>query len=71
LWIVSPRGNASESFWTVASYTTAAVETDELISEFFPDTERRGTFDGYETVFDISKAETLLDWVPEHSWRED
>jgi nucleoside-diphosphate-sugar epimerase len=59
-----------ESFWAVAADTTAAVPTADLVTEFFPDAEVRGDFDGYESLFDRSKAERLLGWTPERSWRD-
>lgn len=58
-----------ESFWAVAGDTTAAVSTATLIDEFFPEAELRDSFEGFETLFDISKAKRLLDWTPERSWR--
>jgi nucleoside-diphosphate-sugar epimerase len=59
-----------ESFWAVASDTTADVPTTDLVSAFFPDVERRVAFQGHETLFNISKAERLLDWTPDRSWRD-
>jgi nucleoside-diphosphate-sugar epimerase len=59
-----------ESFWAVAGDTTAGVPTEDVIAEFFSDAEVREIFEGYETLFDLSKAERLLDWTPERSWRE-
>ena len=58
-----------EVFWTVAADTTAAVPTDAVVNEFFSPAEVRGEFEGYETLFDLTKASKLLDWQPEHSWR--
>lgn len=58
-----------ETFWAVASDTTAEVETDILVEEFFPGVESREDFGEFETLFDISKSERLLQWIPEHSWR--
>lgn len=59
-----------ESFWAVAGDTTAGIPTEDVIAEFFTDAEVRAEFEGYETLFDLSKAEQLLDWTPERSWRE-
>lgn len=59
-----------ESFWAVASDTTANVPTADLISEFFPNVECRMTFQRYGALFDISKAEQMLDWTPDRSWRD-
>lgn len=59
-----------ESFWTVASDTTGAAPTADIVDEFFPEAEIRDAFEGYETLFDLSKTESLLDWTPERSWRD-
>ena len=59
-----------ESFWVIAGDTTAGVPTEDVITEFFSDAEVREDFEGYETLFDLSKAKQLLDWTPERSWRE-
>ena len=59
-----------ETFWAVAGDTTAEVSSDDLVAEFFPDAEVRETLEGHETLFDVSKAEELLEWTPEHSWRD-
>lgn len=59
-----------ESFWAVAGDTTAAVQTHDLITEFFPQVQTQEEFKGYKSLFDISKAETMLDWTPKHSWHE-
>lgn len=58
-----------EVFWAVAADTTADAPTDEVLDEYFPDAEVRGEFGEYETLFDLSKAERLLGWEPEKSWR--
>lgn len=59
-----------EIFWAVASDTTADAETDDLIGEFFPDVEVRGSVSGHESLVDLSKANDRLDWEPSHSWRD-
>ena len=59
-----------ESFWTVASDTTGAAPTADIVDEFFSEAEIRDVFEGCETLFDLSKAESLLDWTPERSWRD-
>lgn len=59
-----------ESFWAVAGDTTANIPTEDVIDEFFSDADVRKDFEGYETLFDLSKSERLLDWTPERSWRE-
>lgn len=58
-----------ESFWTVASDTTMSVPTEILTAEFFPQSECRTEFEGHEAMINLSKAERLLNWTPNHSWR--
>lgn len=58
-----------ETFWAVASDTTAEAATEILVDEFFPGVEQREEFGEFETLFDLSKSERLLQWTPEHSWR--
>jgi len=59
-----------ESFWAVAEDTTADEATEDVVDEFYPDAEIRQPFEGHETLFDLSKADELLDWTPERSWRD-
>lgn len=59
-----------ETVWAVATDTTAAVPTDKLIAEYFPDAEICGELDGHESLVDLSKAASLLDWEPTRSWRD-
>lgn len=59
-----------EVFWAVAADTTADAPTEQVIDEYFPEAELRGEFDGYETLFDLTKAADLLGWEPERSWRD-
>ncbi|WP_436922912.1 hypothetical protein [Halosimplex amylolyticum] len=54
----------------VAGDTTADVPTARLADEFFPGAERRAEFEGHEALFDRSKAESLLEWTLERSWRD-
>jgi len=59
-----------ETFWAVAGDTTAGIPTTDVVAEFFPEANLRRELEGYETLFDISKAEALLGWKPEYSWRD-
>ncbi|QCS44912.1 NAD(P)-dependent oxidoreductase [Natrinema versiforme] len=59
-----------ESFWAVAGDTTADAPTADLVAEFYPDAERHETPEGRDTIVDLSKGRELLDWQPEHSWRD-
>jgi len=58
-----------EPFWAVASDTTAAVPSDDLAAEFYPDADRRAELSGTESLISIEKAHDVLGWEPERSWR--
>ncbi|WP_123538629.1 NAD-dependent epimerase/dehydratase family protein [Halosimplex salinum] len=60
-----------EPFWAVAADTNADVRSETLAAEFFPDAERRRPLDGHESLVSVDKARELLDWEPEHSWRDE
>lgn len=59
-----------EVFWAVASDTTAAVPTPELVDEFYPDVERRRALSGHESLVSTEKAREMLGWEPAWSWRD-
>jgi nucleoside-diphosphate-sugar epimerase len=59
-----------EVFWAVAADTTMETDSATLADEVFPDAEVRQDLEGHESLIDIGKAERLLDWVPERSWRD-
>lgn len=59
-----------ERFWAVAADTTAEVKNEELITEYYPDAEIHGDLGPYESLISIEKARNILDWEPEHSWRD-
>jgi Nucleoside-diphosphate-sugar epimerases len=44
--------------------------TDRLLSEFYPEAERRVEFRGREAAASNALAKQALDWKPEHSWTE-
>lgn len=58
-----------EVFWAVASDTTAAVPTVDIVAEYYPNADVQTKFNGYEALVDLTKANELLDWEPQHSWR--
>ncbi|UPM44952.1 NAD-dependent epimerase/dehydratase family protein [Halocatena salina] len=62
--------NGHEPFWAVAGDTTADASTPDLISEFYPEADVQEMPSGYETIVDLSKAEKLLGWKPQWSWRD-
>lgn len=53
-----------------SSDTRATVPTNELISSYFPETVLKKQFSGHECLHDCNKAKRLLNFQPEHSWRE-
>ncbi|GAB7091039.1 NAD(P)-dependent oxidoreductase [Halorubrum luteum] len=67
---VEAEFDGHEAFWAVASDTTADAPTADVVEAFYPNAEVRTTFDGTEGIVDLSKAEQLLGWTPEHSWRD-
>jgi len=59
-----------ETFWAVAPDSTVDVPTEDLVTEFYPDTELRASLSGTDGLFDVSKAQELLGWEPARSWRD-
>jgi nucleoside-diphosphate-sugar epimerase len=59
-----------EPFWAVAADTTMETPTPELIADGFADATVEASFDTHEALIDISKAERLLGWTPERTWRD-
>jgi nucleoside-diphosphate-sugar epimerase len=59
-----------EVVWTVASDTTLAVPSATVAAEAYPDAEIREPLEGHEALVTTAKAESLLGWTPEHTWRE-
>ncbi|MBB6647776.1 NAD-dependent epimerase/dehydratase family protein [Halobellus ruber] len=59
-----------EVFWAVADDTTADAMTQEVVDTFYPETDVREPLAGQEAIIDNSKANELLDWEPNRSWRD-
>ncbi|GAB3020344.1 NAD-dependent epimerase/dehydratase family protein [Natronobiforma cellulositropha] len=59
-----------EVFWAVAGDTSMTVDSATLAAEFYPDAEVRTPLSGTETLISVEKAERLLGWVPERTWRD-
>jgi nucleoside-diphosphate-sugar epimerase len=59
-----------EVFWAVAEDTSMDAPSARLAEKVYPDVEHRRTFEDYESLISIEKARRLLDWEPEHSWRD-
>jgi nucleoside-diphosphate-sugar epimerase len=59
-----------ERFWAVAGDTATSLPSAELADQLYPEAERRTTLSGYESLISAEKAETVLEWTPERSWRD-
>ncbi|GAB3019716.1 NAD-dependent epimerase/dehydratase family protein [Natronobiforma cellulositropha] len=59
-----------ECFWAVAADTTAEVDSQTLLEEYYPETEHRREIPGTESLISIEKARELLGWEPARTWRE-
>lgn len=53
-----------------ASDTVMSRSNAELVAEVFPGVEIRGELGVNTSLTSIAKAERLLGWVPQHSWRD-
>lgn len=42
----------------------------DLMAEFFPDTEFRSPVEGTRSLISSEKAQRLLGWTPQHTWRD-
>jgi nucleoside-diphosphate-sugar epimerase len=56
-----------ETFWIAAPDVVFDAPTAAYVAAFYPDVRQRRSFEGHETLLDLSKARALLDWVPEHA----
>ncbi|GAB3685781.1 NAD(P)-dependent oxidoreductase [Salinarchaeum chitinilyticum] len=59
-----------ERFWAVADDTCVRTDSERLVEAFFDDAERREPIAGTEPLVTTEKAERLLDWTPDWSWRD-
>jgi nucleoside-diphosphate-sugar epimerase len=67
---VEAEFDGHESFWAVADDTTADAPTSELVEKFYPEADVQEVLKGHKAVIDLSKAESLLGWEPQRSWRD-
>lgn len=58
-----------EALYLSAADTTTTTPTPELVSEVY-DAPVRDDLDGRAALVDTGKARAVLDWTPEHSWRD-
>ncbi|MFH1025008.1 MAG: NAD(P)-dependent oxidoreductase [Planctomycetota bacterium] len=61
--------NGHEAFFIVAADTTLVIPTEEALRRAYPGVPLRRPLAGFATPFDISKAERMMGWKPERSWR--
>ncbi len=54
----------------VASDNALGRPLVDLFETFYGDVPEPTTVDGDDSAYDVSKARDLLDWTPEHSWRD-
>jgi nucleoside-diphosphate-sugar epimerase len=60
-----------EAFYIAAADTYMNVPTRQLIETYFPEvTDFQDNWGSFDSTLDCSKAEALLGYVPQHSWRD-
>jgi nucleoside-diphosphate-sugar epimerase len=59
-----------DSFIIANADTVMSRPSTELMAEFFPGTEFRSPVDDTQSLCSIEKARQLLNWEPQHSWRD-
>jgi nucleoside-diphosphate-sugar epimerase len=59
-----------EVFFISAADTVLSIPTHEAVAATLPQVPLRTELPGFRSVFDLSKAERLLGWHPERSWRD-
>ena len=66
---VAPAG--FDHFLIAAGDTVMSRPNAELVAEVFPDVEIRGELGVNDSLFSTAKAQRLLGWSPQHSWRDE
>lgn len=66
---VAPPG--FDHFLIAAADTVMSRSNAELVAEVFPDVEVRGDLGTHASLFSTAKAQRLLGYRPEHSWRDE
>ncbi|WP_435096198.1 NAD-dependent epimerase/dehydratase family protein [Halarchaeum sp. P4] len=59
-----------ERFYVSADDTLTSTPTPDVIERCYEETDVVADLSGHDALIDTSKARELLDWTPEHSWRE-
>jgi len=60
-----------DHFLIAAGDTVMSRPNAELVAEVFPDVEVRGELGVNDSLFSTAKAQRLLGWTPQHSWRDE
>lgn len=60
----------AEAFLVAAADTCMTRDSLGLMEEVYPEVPIRGEVSGYETLLSIEKARVVLDYEPQHSWRD-
>ena len=66
---VAPAG--FDHFLIAAGDTVMSRPNAELVADVFPDVEIRGELGVNDSLFSTAKAQRLLGWSPQHSWRDE
>lgn len=66
---VAPAG--FEHFLIANTDTVMSRPNAELVADVFPDVEVRGDLGVNDSLFSTAKAQRLLGWTPQHSWRDE
>lgn len=66
---VAPAG--FDHFLIANTDTVMSRPNAELVAEVFPDVEIRGDLGVNDSLFSTAKAQRLLGWIPQHSWRDE
>ncbi|KTG29598.1 NAD-dependent epimerase/dehydratase family protein [Haloferax profundi] len=60
-----------EVFWAAADDTSTTVESAAIAQDVYPDAEVRAPLSGHQSLVSTEKAQQMLGWEPEWSWRDE
>ncbi|MFD2215805.1 NAD-dependent epimerase/dehydratase family protein [Metabacillus endolithicus] len=67
---IETDGLGSVALNIAADETSMNIESQKLMDTVYPGVEIRKQLKGYETLFSNEKAKKLLNWQPQHKWRD-
>ncbi|TXC91306.1 NAD(P)-dependent oxidoreductase [Metabacillus litoralis] len=67
---VEADGLGSIALNIAADETSMNIESQSLMETVYPAVEIRKSLQGYETLFSNEKAKKVLNWQPQHKWRD-